>query len=74
MVEAQAPRRRAAILAADVIGYSRLMQRDEAGTPAAPKEQRSGEGNDAPPSLLDFRPKSHGHVQRAFREDQYLKT
>jgi adenylate cyclase len=38
----QAPRRRlAAILAADVVGYSRLMQGDEAGTLAALKTRRS---------------------------------
>jgi TolB-like protein/Tfp pilus assembly protein PilF len=38
----QAPRRRlAAILAADVVGYSRLMQIDEAGTLAALKSRRS---------------------------------
>lgn len=37
----QAPRRRlAAILAADVVGYSRLMERDEAGTLAALKKRR----------------------------------
>src|SRR5215468_572623 len=33
-------RRLAAILAADVVGYSRLMERDEAGTVAALKAQR----------------------------------
>ena len=33
-------RRLAAILAADVVGYSRLMERDEAGTLAALKERR----------------------------------
>src|SRR5262249_20561137 len=37
----QVPRRRlAAILAADVVGYSRLMERDEAGTLAALKSRR----------------------------------
>jgi adenylate cyclase len=35
MAEERAQRRLAAILAADVVGYSRLMQRDEAGTLAA---------------------------------------
>ena len=35
MAEARAQRRLAAILAADVVGYSRLMQGDEAGTLAA---------------------------------------
>ena len=34
-------RRLAAILAADVVGYSRLMEQDEAGTLAALKERRS---------------------------------
>src|SRR5262249_51443749 len=38
----QAPRRRlAAILAADVVGYSRMMQADEAGTLAILKSRRS---------------------------------
>src|SRR5262249_24258618 len=38
----QAPRRRlAAILAADVVGYSRMMQTDEAGTLAALKSRRT---------------------------------
>jgi class 3 adenylate cyclase len=38
----QAPRRRlAAILAADVVGYSRMMQADEAGTLAALKARRT---------------------------------
>src|SRR5262249_8157666 len=38
----QAPRRRlAAILAADVVGYSRMMQADEAGTVAALKARRT---------------------------------
>ena len=32
MVEERAQRRLAAILAADVVGYSRLMEQDEAGT------------------------------------------
>jgi adenylate cyclase len=41
-VSEQAPRRRlAAILAADVVGYSRLMERDEAGTLAALKSRRA---------------------------------
>jgi adenylate cyclase len=35
-------RRLAAILAADVVGYSRLMGRDEAGTLAALRERRKG--------------------------------
>src|SRR5581483_6220054 len=38
----QAPRRRlAAILAADVVGYSRMIQADEAGTLAALKARRT---------------------------------
>jgi adenylate cyclase len=40
MAEVRAQRRLAAILAADVVGYSRLMQRDEAGTLAALKTRR----------------------------------
>ena len=35
-------RRLAAIMAADVVGYSRLMEEDEAGTLAALKERRTG--------------------------------
>ena len=41
MVEERAQRRLAAILAADVVGYSRLMQLDEAGTLAVLKARRS---------------------------------
>src|SRR6478736_2598375 len=40
MVEARVKRRLAAILAADVVGYSRLMEQDEAGTLAALKARR----------------------------------
>ena len=36
-------RRLAAILAADVVGYSRLMEQDEAGTLAALRERREGD-------------------------------
>jgi len=39
MAEERAQRRLAAILAADVVGYSRLMQLDEAATLAALKER-----------------------------------
>src|SRR5215510_485647 len=38
----QMERRLAAILAADVVSYSRLMEQDEAGTLAALKERRKG--------------------------------
>src|SRR5262245_34373877 len=41
MAEARAHRRLAAILAADVVGYSRLMQRDEPVTLSALKARRS---------------------------------
>ena len=41
MAEERAQRRLAAILAADVVGYSRMMERDEAGTLAALKARRS---------------------------------
>ena len=41
MSEERIQRRLAAILAADVVGYSRLMERDEASTLAALKAQRS---------------------------------
>jgi TolB-like protein len=40
MAEVRAQRRLAAILAADVVGYSRLMETDEAGTLAALKSRR----------------------------------
>lgn len=40
MTEERVHRRLAAILAADVVGYSRLMERDEAGTLAALKARR----------------------------------
>ncbi len=40
MAEERAQRRLAAILAADVVGYSRLMEHDEAGTLSALKERR----------------------------------
>jgi adenylate cyclase len=40
MVDQRARRRLAAILAADIVGYSRLMEADEAGTLAALKSQR----------------------------------
>src|SRR5262245_12391939 len=42
MAEERVQRRLAAILAADVVGYSRMMGRDEAGTLAALKERRRG--------------------------------
>lgn len=41
MVQERAQRRLAAILVADVVGYSRLMEADEAGTLAALKDRRS---------------------------------
>ena len=40
MAEERAQRRLAAILAADVVGYSRLMEQDEAGTLAALADRR----------------------------------
>src|SRR5262245_8369785 len=40
MAEARINRKLAAILAADVVGYSRMMARDEAGTLAALKNHR----------------------------------
>jgi len=42
MADERVHRRLAAVLAADVVGYSRLMERDEAGTLAALKARRSG--------------------------------
>ena len=41
MAEIRAQRRLAAILVADVVGYSRLMQLDEAGALTALKTRRS---------------------------------
>src|SRR6516162_4144701 len=41
MAEERAQRRLAAILAADVVGYSRLMEADEAGTLAVLKSRRT---------------------------------
>ncbi len=41
MAEERVERRLAAILAADMVGYSRLMESDEAGTLAALKAHRS---------------------------------
>ena len=41
MTEESARRRLAAILAADVVGYVRLMEHDEAGTLATLKERRT---------------------------------
>jgi len=40
MAEERAQRRLATILAADVVGYSRLMEEDEARTMAALKQRR----------------------------------
>ena len=40
MTDSRAARRLAAILAADVVGYSRLMENDETGTLAALKARR----------------------------------
>src|SRR5690242_15323699 len=42
MAEERAKRRLAAIMAADVVGYSRMMEQDEAGTLAVLKERRKG--------------------------------
>ena len=42
MAEQRVQRRLAAILAADVVGYSRLMGEDETGTLAALQELRAG--------------------------------
>ena len=42
MAEERAQRRLAAIVSADVVGYSRLMEQDEIGTFAALKSRRNG--------------------------------
>src|SRR5262249_22318574 len=47
----------AAILAADVVGYSRFMERDEAGTPAGLKPRR--------PEV--FEPQTRAHGGRIFK-------
>jgi len=52
MVEERAQRRLAAILAADVVGYSRLMGTNEAGTLAALKAHRN--------ELMDSQIAEHG--------------
>ena len=41
MAETRTRRRLAAVLAADVVGYSRLMEQDESGTLAALKARRN---------------------------------
>jgi adenylate cyclase len=48
MATARVERRLAAILAADVAGYSRLMERDEAGT--SPGSRRSARRSSSPSS------------------------
>ena len=50
MAEARVERRLAAILAADVVGYSRLMGADEAGTLAALKRHRETIFDPSPPT------------------------
>src|SRR5262245_46791353 len=57
MGEERAQRRLAAILAADVVGFSRLMERDEAGTLAALKALRA--------EL--FEPQTRAHGGRIFK-------
>ena len=52
MTQERAQRRLAAILAADVVGYSQLMEADEAGTLAALKERRK--------TILEPTIRSHG--------------
>lgn len=49
-------RRLAAILMADVVGYDRLMETDEAGTLAALRERRT--------SILDPTVRAHGEARR----------
>jgi adenylate cyclase len=51
MAEERVQRRLAAILAADVVGYSRLMQVDESGTLAVLKARRSEVLKPAFPSI-----------------------
>ena len=51
MAEERVQRRLAAILAADVVGYSHLMEQDEAGTLAALKERRKRCWSRSSPSI-----------------------
>jgi adenylate cyclase len=51
MPEERTQRRLAAILAADVVGYSRLMGADEAGTLAALKTRRRAFSNPRSPDI-----------------------
>jgi hypothetical protein len=56
MVEERTQRRLAAILAADVVGFSRLMEADESGTMAALKVRRK-EVLDPPVARISADPK-----------------
>ena len=57
MVEERVQRRLAAILAADVVGYSRMMNKDEAGTLSRLKSVRD----------VVFEPKTKQHGGRTFK-------
>ena len=56
-------RRLTTIVAAEVVGYSRLMDADEAGTLAALKDRRAGVGDGAQRQGAGARP-NHAHTKR----------
>ena len=60
MAEARAERRLAAILATDVVGYSRLMGGDEEGTLAALKSLRKSSSIQRSPSIAAASSKLRG--------------
>jgi class 3 adenylate cyclase len=75
MAEERAQRRLAAILAADVVGYSRLMEQDEAGTLAALSERRKTNSNRCSAKYRGSRRSAHGrrHVGRV-RERPLMRS
>ncbi|MCZ6838602.1 MAG: hypothetical protein O7G13_04940, partial [Alphaproteobacteria bacterium] len=69
MAEERVQRRLAAILAADVVGYSRLMGEDEVGTLSLLKAIRRG----AEPAYVGFTP-SFGHSGSGVARHAILAT
>ena len=79
MAEDRVQRRLAAILAADVVGYSRLMERDEAGTLAVLKARRKAvlepAGRPAPgPRLQGHRRRRAGRVRERGRRRRNARS
>jgi len=66
MAEERVQRRLAAILAADVVGYSRLIERDETGTLAILKQRRTGILGDG--VLVEFGSAVRGQLRRGVAE------